>query len=637
MSETAIPSASTAQRWMVPPAAAGAGGAVRRRGIDGRPAGRRADRRRARAGPSAPSNSTRPGRGPAHLAASESRCDPGASSGSSGHGRGRRRSGRRRAPGSPATGGHASRSSRSRGTSSGSSHRATDRARSALRRTSRRPARGGRDRRRRRRSRPGRRGRSRPRRGRDERPTHAVAAAAGRRAEGSRRRRQRAADPLGGQRQQGRGREAGRGIVPRRARAPRRAAAGRTARATRASRRRSRAPSPTGCRRSIRHLGQSLGADRGGVGAGAGGSGRGERDGRAAAVPAVVDHARTGRRPSRTCAGWSRPARRSPRRPRRRRCRPRAASRRPAADARWSTRATIPCGATTVPSPRRPRPSSGVELDDPAGRRRLARGVQHARRRHRVPGVDRDGSRAADRVGHRRVVGVPRAPLAGQRDVAVRRRRAGPRRTPARRPRPCPAMAGESPALSCSSWHVEAVDDEPAARAVHLQPRPGRRGRHAGGERGPHPDRRAAGAARSRPRRRRPAGWSAARRARRRPARTGSSAWSTRCGPRSSSVPPPSPTVPPCQLPLTGRNRSIREVNRCTCPARRRRSAAARSQIAVPAPVLVRHDDQADPLGVLDEIPGVRRGQARTACPPRRAARRPAPGAPARRAWRSVW
>ena len=46
-----------------------------------------------------------------------------------------------------------------------------------------------------------------------------------------------------------------------------------------------------------------------------------------------------------------------------------------------------------------------------------------------------------------------------------------------------------------------------------------------------------------------------------------SRAWSTRCGPRSSSVPPPCSGVPPCQLDLSGRNRSMLDVNRCTVPS----------------------------------------------------------------------
>ena len=59
---------------------------------------------------------------------------------------------------------------------------------------------------------------------------------------------------------------------------------------------------------------------------------------------------------------------------------------------------------------------------------------------------------APDRARDGRVVGVPRAALAGHRPGHVRRCTAGPTRTPARRPSRRPGDAGESPALSCSSW-----------------------------------------------------------------------------------------------------------------------------------------------------------------------------------------
>ncbi len=68
--------------------------------------------------------------------------------------------------------------------------------------------------------------------------------------------------------------------------------------------------------------------------------------------------------------------------------------------------------------------------------------------------------------------------------------------------------------------------------------------------------------------------------------------------------------VPPCQLPLTGRNRSIREVNRCTVAQRAVGDQPAHGQqVAVPPAVLVRHDDAADPGGVVDQVPRVVGGQ----------------------------
>ena len=54
-------------------------------------------------------------------------------------------------------------------------------------------------------------------------------------------------------------------------------------------------------------------------------------------------------------------------------------------------------------------------------------------------------------------------------------------------------------------------------------------------------------------------------------------------------MPPPSAAVPPCQLPFTGRNRSIREVNRCTSPSDPSSiSLRTRQQVTVPPTVLVR-------------------------------------------------
>ena len=252
----------------------------------------------------------------------------------------------------------------------------------------------------------------------------------------------------------------------------------------------------------------------------------------------------------------------------------------------------------------------------PIGRWRRWSGRRPARRgRDGVPRVDRHRSLPADRRRERRVEGVrAAAPVAR---LAARPGTASP--AVLRLDAPPFALGGGGAARQQRFL----LDVQTSSRRTCRWCRsPGTAGRARPGASCPtgatHPPPR--GAARRR-RRRRGRCWRAARRGpAHRPRST--SAWSTRCDPKSSSEPPPAG-----RRPGSGSDRSKRDSKRVTSRAGRcRPSSRDGEEVRVPAPVLVGAEQAPRrPRPPSTVVAGARGARARTAChrPP------PAPGASA--------